>query len=75
MQDVSDFINEIKPGITLKESQFYPKPVHYYGSTVLTNNELKAMLSVYYDWYEDLPSNEKRKIADFIFDELRVNNG
>jgi len=72
MKDVSEFINEIKNQVTLKDSPYHPKKVHYMGSTILTNLELKAMLNVYYDWWAELPSNEKRKIADYIFDELRA---
>lgn len=68
---IDDFINEIKDQIELVEDKRYPRPIHKMGSTILTNNEMKAMLSVYYDWFEDVPSNIKRKISDYVFDELR----
>ena len=71
MKDVSEFINEIKSQITMKDSPYHKRKVHYMGSTILTNDEMKAMLSVYYDWYDNLKSNDKRKVADFIFDTLR----
>lgn len=71
MKDISQFINEIKLQITMKDSPYHKHKVHYMGSTILTNNEMKAMLSVYYDWFDDLESNEKRKISDYAFDQLR----
>lgn len=71
MKDVSEFINEINKSISLRESPYHKRKVHYMGSTILTNNEMKAMLNVYYDWYEELESSEKRKVADYVFDQLR----
>lgn len=71
MNDVTEFINEIKESITMKHSPYHKKQVHYMGKTILTNDEMKAMLNVYYDWFEDLTSADKRKLSDYIFDELR----
>ena len=71
MKDVRLFIKEIKKSIEMKNSKWHKRKVHYMGSTILTNNEMKTMLSIYYDWFDNLESNEKRKIADYVFDKLR----
>jgi|LGOV01.1.fsa_nt_gb hypothetical protein len=68
MLDVKEFINELIPLVRFNKE----KHIHYMGSTILTNDEMKAMLSVIYgDEYNNLPNNEQRKLRDYIFDELR----
>lgn len=68
MIDVTMFIEVLKPLVTYDA----PNRTHYMGSTILTNHEMDVMLSIYYkEEYNDLKYSDKRKLRNYIFDELR----
>lgn len=67
-----DFINEIKPMITIKESPYHKGKVHYMGATILTNKELDYMLeTVFKEEYTQLSYSDRRRIRQRIFKECQ----
>ena len=68
---LDEFINTIKPMITIKESAFHKGKVHYMGSTILTNQEMKVMLETMLgDDYTKLSNAAKKKLRREIFAKL-----
>ena len=65
------FINELKTMVTTKYSPYHKRYVHYMGSTILTNQEMKGMLEIMLgDDYTKLTNAQQKRMRRKIFKEL-----
>ena len=68
---LEEFIEELKSIVIKKYSKYHERDVHYMGSTILTNQEMKVMLETMLgDDYTNLSNAEQKRIRRKIFKEL-----
>ena len=68
---LEEFINELKAMVTTKYSPYHKRYVHYMGTTILTNQEMKGMLEIMLgDDYTKLTNAQQKRMRRKIFKEL-----
>ena len=66
-----DFIKELKPMVRMGTSQWHDHDVHYMGTTILTSDEMRLMLSRFIDGFDKLSTTEQNKMRHRVFDALK----